>query len=175
MDITYYTWSGVDTTVNALSSAIYLFARHPDQRDLVRDDSSLIPAAFSEVLRMHAPVHYFTRRTTAAVNIDGIEIPSDTRVLMMYGSANRDGRRYPNPDRFDVTRNPSDQLAFGRGVHMCVGATLARLEAHALIAALARRIERFDIRREPEWMLNNTLHGIRRLVVSATGRPQRAQ
>ena len=160
LNITYYTWPGLSTIVDALGSAVHLFARHPEQWDLVRADPSLIPSAFQEVLRLHAPVHYFTRRTTTSVAIDGVEIPGQSRVLVMYGSANRDERRYPHPDRFDVTRNPTDQLAFGRGVHHCVGANLAKLEAHALLGALAERVARFTPAGEPEWMRNNVLHGL---------------
>ena len=164
--IVAYTWPGIDTTVNAIAAAVYLFARHPDQWDLVRGDPSLIPSAFAEVLRMHAPVHYFTRRTTEPVEVDGFVLPADARVLVMYGSANRDERHYPDPDRFDVTRNPSDQLAFGRGIHLCVGMNLAKIEAHTLLSALARHVERFELVGEPEWLLNNTLHGPARLPVS---------
>ncbi len=155
-----YTWPGIDTTVNGIGSALYLFAVHPDQWDLVRQDQSLVPSAFAEALRMHTPVHYFTRITTEPVEIDGVAIPQQSRLLVMYGSANRDERRYQDPDRFDVTRNPTDQLAFGRGIHLCVGANLAKLEGHVLLAAMARRVEGFRLAGAPEWLVNNTLHGL---------------
>ena len=160
--IVAYTWPGIDTTVNTLGVAVYLFATHPDQWDLVRNDPSLIPSAFAEVLRLHAPVHYFTRLTTEPVDIDGLEVPAGQRVLVMYGSANRDERHYAEPDRFDVTRNPLDQLAFGRGIHLCVGINLAKLEALAYMTALVRHVERFELVGEPQWLRNNTLHGLRR-------------
>lgn len=115
---------------------------------------------------MHAPVYYFTRVTTQSLAIGGVDLPSGSRCLLMYGSANRDERHYPNADRFDVTRNPADQLAFGRGVHVCVGLNLAKLEAHALFAALSTRVKRFELTAEPEWLINNTLHGPRRLATS---------
>lgn len=162
-----YTWPGIDTTVNALGSAVRLFAAHPDQWDLVRSDPSLIPAAFSEVLRLDAPVQYFTRVTTRHVEVGDVALGAGSRVLIMYGSANRDERRYPEPDRFDVTRNPTDQLAFGRGIHLCVGINLARLEAHSLLSALADRVARFEPLDDTEPMLNNTLHGLDRLAVRA--------
>lgn len=155
-----YTWPGIDTTVNALGAAMYLFAAHPDQWEKVRADRSLIPSAFNEVLRMHAPVHYFTRVATKDTEVDGVALQAGTRVLIMYGSANRDGREFPDPDRFDVTRNPVRQLAFGRGVHLCVGINLARLEAHSLFDALADRVERFALAGGARWMVNNTLHGL---------------
>jgi cytochrome P450 len=165
--ITAYTWPGIDTTVNAISAAIELFATNPDQWDLVRNNPSLIPSAFNEVLRLHAPVHYFARQTTRDVTVGDIEIGEGQQVLLMYGSANRDERRYPDPDRFDVTRNPLDHLAFGRGIHLCVGINLARLEAHTLLAALARRVERFEPIGEAVWMRNNTLHGLKSRPVRA--------
>ena len=166
--IVAYTWPGIDTTVNALGSAVYLFAKHPDQWELVRSDPSLVPSAFAEVLRLHAPVHYFTRLTTEPVDIDGLEVPAGQRVLVMYGSANRDERHYPDPDRFDVTRNPVDQLAFGRGIHLCVGINLAKLEALAYLTALARHVERFALFGEPQWLRNNTLHGLSALPVTVS-------
>ena len=85
---------------------------------------------------------------------------------MLFGSANRDERHYEDPDSFDVTRNPLDHLSFGRGIHHCVGAGLARLEGHAVIAALAARVERFETG-EPLWRRNNALHGLARLDVRA--------
>ena len=85
---------------------------------------------------------------------------------MLFGSANRDERHFDDPDRFDVTRNPVDHLSFGRGIHHCVGAGLARLEGHAVIAALAARVERFEIG-EASWRRNNALHGLARLDVRA--------
>ncbi len=154
-----YTWPGVDTTVNAVASALYLFAKHPDQWDLLRSNRDLIPSAFAEVLRLHAPVHHFTRVATSDQDVDGVTVPAGTRVLMMYGSANRDERHYPDPDRFDITRNPVDQLSFGRGIHLCVGHNLAKMEGQTLLAELAERVTRDDIvlpptTKKPDWDSN---------------------
>jgi cytochrome P450 len=162
-----YTWPGIDTTVNAIGSGLALFADRPDQWDLIRTDPDLIPAAFNEIVRLHSPVHYFSRMVMADVVLGGVEIQAGTRVLMMYGSANRDERRFDDPDRFDVTRNEGGQLAFGRGIHLCVGINLARLEAHSLLAALVERVERFEPAGEREWTVNNTLHGLHRLPIRA--------
>ena len=159
-----YAWAGMDTTVNALSAAVWLFARHPDQWELVRTDGSLIPSAFNEVLRIEPPVQRFTRLATSPVELDEITLPAGARVAVLFGSANRDERHYDAPDRFDVTRNPVDHLSFGRGIHHCVGSGLARLEGHAVIAALAARVERFETG-EASWRRNNALHGLARLDV----------
>ncbi|HWM19552.1 MAG TPA: cytochrome P450 [Ilumatobacteraceae bacterium] len=159
-----YAWAGMDTTVNALSAAVWLFARCPDQWDLVRGDPSLVPSAFNEVLRIEPPVQRFTRLAANPVELDGTVLPEGSRVAVLFGSANRDERHFDDPDRFDVARNPVDHLSFGRGIHHCVGAGLARLEGHAIIAALAARVERFEIG-DAFWRRNNALHGLASLDV----------
>jgi cytochrome P450 len=163
--IVSYTWPGIDTTVNALASAVLLFAQHPEQWDEIRADRSLIPATFNEVLRLHSPIQYFTRQVTDDVDVAGVTLGAGTKVLIMYGSANRDERRFENPDTFDIRRNARTHVAFGRGVHLCAGMHLARIEAHALFAALADRISRFELAGEPRWTVNNTLHGLATLPV----------
>jgi cytochrome P450 len=153
-----YVWAGMDTTVNAIASAVWLFAKHPDQWDLVRRDPAIIPSAFNEVLRIHPPVQRFTRVTTREVTVEGVEIPANQRVVVLFGAANRDERHFPDPERFDITRNPVDMLSFGRGIHHCVGASLARLESHAVLRSLAARVARFELL-DAAWRANNALHG----------------
>jgi cytochrome P450 len=154
-----YTWPSMDTTVSTIGHAVHRFAQHPDQWDLVRADPELVPAAFNEVLRIDSPVQVLTRVTTSTTEIGGRVLPAGARVLVMMGSANRDERHYPEPDRFDIRRNPTDHLAFGHGVHLCVGAALARLEGHAVIRALTRRVARLSfVDHRPH--LNNVIHGL---------------
>lgn len=164
-----YVWAGMDTTVNAIGAALSLFADHPDQWDLVRHDRSLLVSAANEVLRIEPPVQRFTRATTRPVELAGAQLPERARVALLFGSANRDERRFPEPDRFDVTRNPVDHLSFGRGVHRCVGANLAQEEIRAVLDRLADRVRRFEVD-ERRWRRNNALHGLERLdltVISA--------
>ena len=165
--IVSYTWPGIDTTVNALASAILLFAEHPEAWAALRADRSLIPSAFNEVLRLHSPVHFFTRSVNEGVNVGGVELTVGTKVLLMYGSANRDERRFEDPDTFDIRRTGRSHLAFGRGVHLCAGMHLARLEAHSLLDSLAERVARFELTAEPTWAVNATLHGLAALPVRA--------
>ncbi|MFE4451818.1 cytochrome P450 [Streptomyces sp. NPDC056796] len=140
-----YLGAGVDTTVAAIGNIVALLGSHPGQLALIRDDPSLVPAAFNEVLRYWAPVHAWGRRATRDVEIDGAVIPAGAQIAILFGAGNRDPRHYENPDAFLVTRNPVDHLSFGYGPHGCAGQGLARLEAHAVIEALARRVERLVV------------------------------
>ncbi|GLB67965.1 cytochrome P450 [Arthrobacter mangrovi] len=159
-----YLGAGVDTTIAAIGNAIAQFAANPDQFDLVREDRSIIPSAFNEVLRYEAPAHAFARLVKQDIEIDGRFIPAGDKVAILYGSGNRDPRHYENPDAFLAKRNPVDHLSFGYGVHSCAGQGLARLEAHAVIDALARRVRRFTVG-EAERSINNMTHSLNKLPV----------
>ncbi len=161
-----YATAGLDTTINAISSAIWLFALHPDQWDLVREDPDrMIPMAFNEVLRIESPVQAFGRLVTREHEVDGVTLPAGSQVLLMFGSANRDERKWADPEHFDVSRNPVDHLAFGNGVHKCAGQGLARVEFAAVLHHLARRVQRFEAEK-PERRLNNVVRGLSSLQVS---------
>jgi cytochrome P450 len=159
--------AGLDTTVNAMSTVPLVFARHRDQWDRLRADHRRIPAAFNEILRWESPVQAFARGVTTDHDMDGVLLPAGSRVLLLYGSANRDERAWTDPERFDLGRDASRHLAFGRGNHVCAGQGLARLEAHALLTALAEHVGRFEVG-EPERRLNNTVRGLGRLPTSVT-------
>ena len=159
-----YIAPSLDTTMYAISSAIRLFAENPEQWAILRQDPLLIPHAINEALRLESPVQRFTRLVTEDYEVDGDVLPAGSRVVLLYGSANRDERKYPDPDRFDVRRKPSDHLAFGRGEHVCVGMNLARIEMRALFEALAARVRRFEVL-EAGLALNNTLRGLGTLKV----------
>ncbi|HEU4755154.1 MAG TPA: cytochrome P450 [Agromyces sp.] len=140
-----YLGAGVDTTIASIGNIIALFGRHPEQFELVRQDPSLVPSAFAEVLRYWPPVHAWGRRATRDVEIDGATVPAGAQVAVLFGSGNHDERHYDDPDRFDVTRNPVDHLSFGYGPHGCAGQGLARMEGHAIIGALATHVRSFRI------------------------------
>jgi cytochrome P450 len=143
---------------------IALFAAHPDQWDLLRADRTLIPHAINESLRLESPVPQFTRVLTHDHEVGGVPLPAGTRVALLYGSANRDERKYPDPERFDITRRPSDQLAFGRGEHACVGLPLARLEMESLLGSLADQVSRFEVVASRP-LISNGLRGLEYLDV----------
>jgi cytochrome P450 len=160
-----YMGPSLDTTICAISSAVWAFANNPDQWDLVRADPQLMPSAVNEVLRYDAPVHGFSRYVACDVDMDGVLLPAGSRAIVFFGAANRDERKYPDPDRFDVLRRPGDHLGFGAGPHACVGMNLARIEMLALFTALAKRVRRFTIL-EQEPLLNNVLRGFKALRVA---------
>jgi cytochrome P450 len=165
-----YVSAGMDTTINAIGSAMLLFGQNPDQWRKLQDDPTLLRPAINEVLRCEAPVQIFARQTNEEQVVSGATIPADAKVLVMFGSANRDERKYPDPDTFDVARNPIDHLSFGFGVHRCAGASLAGLEIEAILGALVRRVETIEIVGEPVRALNNATRGIQGLPVAVTAR-----
>ncbi|GAA2145190.1 cytochrome P450 [Arthrobacter humicola] len=140
-----YLGAGVDTTIASIGNIIALFGRHPEQLELVRENLDRVPAAFAEVLRYWAPVHIWGRTTTREVEIDGATVPAGAQLGILFGAGNRDPRHYENPDTFDIRRNPVDHLSFGYGPHGCAGQGLAKLEAHAIIDALARQVKSLSI------------------------------
>ena len=135
----------LDTTIGAISHLLRLLADNPDQWDLLRADPTLIPHAINEAIRVESPVRGFTRVATADHRIDEVALPRGARVLMLFGSANRDERKWTDPERFDITRKPSDHLGFGFGIHSCVGMNLARLEMRCLLEAMIPRVARIDV------------------------------
>jgi cytochrome P450 len=155
-----YIAPSLDTTILATGHLLYLLGSHPAQWELVRADPALVPAAVNEALRFEAPVRAFTRFATKPYHADAVAIPEGERVLVLFGSANRDERRYADPDRFDVTRDARDHLGFGHGVHRCAGGHLAQLELEALVRALASRVRRIEVGM-PVPLLSNVLRGYR--------------
>jgi len=160
-----YVAPSLDTTIFATSNALWLFASHPKSWDSIRGNPALIPAAINEVLRIESPIQTFSRYVTRDTDVDGVQVPQGSRALVMFGSANRDERKWQDPERFDIHRKAAEQLAFGHGEHLCVGLPLARLELRALLASLAKRVKRFEIL-EVKRSINNTLRGLEKLRVS---------
>lgn len=160
-----FSTAGLDTTINSISAALLLFAQNPDQWDHIRANVGIVPSAYNEVLRLATPVKLFMRKLRYDYSIDGVAVPEGSWVAMIYASANRDERHFPNPDKFDIRRNSADHLTFGIGVHNCAGQALARLEAHALLAAMARKVRRFELVGEAEWSTNQIIRGLRRLPI----------
>ena len=157
--------AGIDTTVNGIGAAVYCLARFPDQLAKLRGDPSLARNAFEEAVRYESPVQTFFRTTTREVEIGGHTIGEGEKVLMFLGAANRDPRRWENPDSYDITRRTSGHVGYGSGIHMCVGQLVARLEGEVMMAALARKVRSIEITGPVKRRYNNTLRGLESLPV----------
>jgi cytochrome P450 len=158
--------AGLDTTVNGIGAAIYCLARFPDQWARLRRDPTLARNAFEEAVRFESPVQTFFRTTTGDVEIGGSRIGEGEKILMFLAAANRDPRRWDNPDSYDVTRRTSGHVGYGSGIHMCVGQLVARLEGESVLAALAKRVSTIEITGPLQRRFNNTLRGLESLPVT---------
>ncbi|WP_214368798.1 cytochrome P450 [Pseudonocardia sp. H11422] len=137
--------AGVESTSALLSTAFRELARHPDQRRALVADPAKIPAAVEEALRYDAPLQVAGRTSTRDVELHGVTIPAGKRVLLVYGAANRDDRQFDDPDRFDVFRPQKRHLSFSEGLHGCLGAPLARLEAKVALEVALPRLGDYEI------------------------------
>lgn len=155
--------AGVDTTVNGLAAALHSLATNPDQFQRLREQTELARVAFEEAVRLESPVQTFFRTALEPVTVDGVLIPEGQKILMFLGAANRDPRRWQYPDHYDLSRDPSGHVGFGMGIHQCAGQHVARLEAEALLTALARRVGRIELAGPPVRKHNNTLRAWRHL------------
>jgi cytochrome P450 len=149
--------AGVDTTVHGLSAVLYAFATNPDQWQRLRAQPSLARVAFDEAVRWESPVQTFFRTATTDVRIGEHVVPDGHKILMFLGAANRDPRRWTDPDSFDLSRDPSGHVGFGMGIHQCAGQHVARLESEALLTALARRVRSIRPAGPTKRHHNNTL------------------
>jgi cytochrome P450 len=156
--------AGNETTTNLLGNAVDALLAHPDQLARVAANPGLVPGLVEETLRWDGPVQFITRRTTRPFAMHGQTIPAAAQVVVLLGSANRDERRFPEPDRFDVTRDARGHVAFGFGAHFCLGASLARLEAKAALEALVPELPRLArVRPEREFLDSYLIRGRARL------------
>jgi len=161
--------AGFDTTVNLIASGSLALLTYPAQMARLRADPSLLPAAVEELLRFANPLKHATDRfTTEDVTIGGVVIPAGEWVLIATSSANRDPARFPDPDRLDVGRAASGHVAFGYGIHYCLGAPLARMEAEVAFGALLPRFPGMSLAVSPEdlrWRPVSLMHGLESLPV----------
>jgi cytochrome P450 len=149
---------GQETTANLINNAVLCFLENPDQLARLRAAPELLPSAIEEVLRYSSPVQWMPRATTRAVEMNGQVIPAGKLVLPMIGSANRDPRQFPEAGRFDITRDPNPHIAFGHGIHACVGGPLARLEARIALADFLERVQGFELASDEPWEPRKALH-----------------
>lgn len=155
--------AGSETTTNMLSGLLLTLAQHPELYARLRAHPELIPAAIEEQLRFVAPVQGFYRTATRDYTVGANTIPAGARVLLLFAAANRDPRHYDNPDTFDLDRNPTDHLAFGGGVHFCLGAPLTRLEGLRVFSQLLPRVEAIRLAGDYRYLDNPTMRGLEHL------------
>jgi cytochrome P450 len=137
--------AGAETTTKLLGNCMVYLARHPDQRRRVWQDPRLLPDAIEEVLRYDAPSQFQGRVALRDAKVHGVAIPRGARVALVTGAACRDEREFPDPDRFDVSRRPARQIYFGHGNHVCIGKSLARLEAKVVLEEIRERFPHYEV------------------------------
>jgi cytochrome P450 len=160
-----YVGPAFETTINAIGNAVWLLARESDEWAALKSDATLVSSAVNEALRVESPIQIWGRYCHREADFRGVTIPAGSRVAILFGAGNRDERNYRDPDRFDVRRKAVDHLAFGHGIHTCLGAALARAEVGSVITALLQRASRLECG-EPVRRLNNTSRGLASLRVS---------
>jgi cytochrome P450 len=161
--------AGNETTRQGIALGTLALAQNPDQYALVRSQPELIPSAVEEMLRYASPVWWFRRTATKDVEIRGQRIAAGDKVVVWFAAANRDPDHYADPHGFDVRRNPTDQLTFGRGgPHHCLGVHLARLETRVYLEELVRRVEAIQLAGAPVRHRSNFTNGLKRLPVRVT-------
>jgi cholest-4-en-3-one 26-monooxygenase len=158
--------AGNETTRNAISGGMYAFTQHPEQWDRLKADPSLIPSAADEIVRFVSPVNLFRRTPTQDVEIGGVPIKKGEKVVIYYSSANRDESVFPNPDVFDIGREPNPHVGFGGGgPHFCLGRHLAKLEIECLFRSFIQQTERVELVAEPRRLRSNFINGIKEMTV----------
>ncbi len=159
--------AGHETTVNLIGNGLLALLRHPKELERLRDAPSLIQSAVEELLRYDGPVQRTARITNADVELAEHKIPKGSMVVPVIGAANRDPAHFPDPDRLDVSRPDNRHIAFGFGIHFCLGAPLARLEGQITLGTLLHRLPRLALSTErPEWRESQVLRGLKALPVS---------
>ncbi|MFN8630489.1 MAG: cytochrome P450 [Chloroflexota bacterium] len=157
--------ASIDTTSGLLSNGLYHLARHPEQRRRLIEDPSLIPNAVEEILRYDMPVQFNARTLTSDFTAHGVTAPAGSRVIVLFGSANRDERQFADPDTFDVGRTIKRHLGFGEGIHFCIGAPLARLEAKVALERFLARVPEFALDGPPDRIVKQNLRGFAHLPI----------
>lgn len=166
--ISYYVivaTAGHDTTASAMAGGLQALIEHPDQLARLQADPSLIPTAVDEIIRWVTPVKHFMRNATTEYTLRGHTFRPGDAVLLSYPSANRDEEVFGNPFEFDISRSPNKHLAFGFGVHFCLGALLARMEIKALLTELLPRLKKIELAGEPAEMQTLFVGGLKRLPI----------
>lgn len=155
--------AGNETTRGLISSGMYLLAKHPEAYEELEANPELIPSAVEEMLRWTCPLHYFRRTATCDTELAGQAIAAGDKVVMLYSSANFDERVFAEPMRFDIHRDSNPHLAFGYGIHLCLGANLARMEARLFLEEFFHTFKGLELTGEPTYIRSNIVHGYKQM------------
>lgn len=158
--------AGIDTTVTAIGNAMWCFINNPDQFEVLKNDPSMARNAFEEVLRYTSPIQSFYRTADLDTQVSGIDIPEGTKIYCALGSANLDEEQWPEAARFDISRKTGGHVAFGVGIHGCVGQHVARQEGEAVLNAIARKVAKIEAAGEAEWRPGNSIRALDRFDIS---------
>jgi len=150
--------AGQETTANLINNMMLALMENPGELELLRSNGDLLPGAIEEALRYRSPLQWLMRVPRRDVELHGQTIPAGSLVLAVVGSANRDEKQFPNPDRFDIRREPNSHLAFGHGIHFCLGAALARLETRIALSDLLGRFRSFELAGRTPWVPRQALN-----------------
>jgi cytochrome P450 len=159
--------AGHEATVNVTGNGWWSLFRHPDQLALLRADHALVPRAVEELMRFDTPLQMFERWVLEDAEICGVRVPKGQELALLFGSANHDPAVFDGPDDLDLTRAPNPHMAFGAGIHFCLGAPLARVELDVSFSTLLRRLPEMEPVAEPEWKPNYIIRGLKELRVRA--------
>jgi cytochrome P450 len=157
--------AGHDTTSAVISGGLHALIEHPDQRARLRDNPALMPLAAEEMIRWVTPVKEFMRTARDGTTVRGVPIAAGESVLLSYASANRDEDIFEDPFTFDVGRDPNKHLAFGYGVHFCLGAALARMEVNSFFSELVPRLESIELTDDPQHIATIFVGGLKHLPI----------
>jgi cytochrome P450 len=157
--------AGTETVADFIGNALVALAEHPEQRALLAAEPERAATAVEELLRFESPVQYQVRTATAAAELHGTTIPAGDAVALLWGAANRDERRWERPDELDLTREPRRNLAFGEGIHHCLGAPLARLQGRIVLEETLRAMPEYRLAAEPERIATHNTRGVARLAI----------
>lgn len=156
---------GMDTTISGIASTIRIMSERPEFWAKLRQDRSKLKLVFDEVIRLETPIQSWYRTTTRDVELGGFKLKADTKIQIFAGSANRDPRRWERPAEFDIGRSAAGHLAFGQGIHVCIGQLIARMEGESVLNALLDRIERIEPTGAPTYRPLNTMRTLETLPI----------
>ena len=163
--------AGHDSTVNTIAHCVLMLLRNPGSIELLLERPNLVPFAVEETLRLQSAVQFFpTKSATDDIEINGTVIPKGSQVHLMYGAANRDPRRFPDPNKFDIERKDNRHMGWGTGVHSCFGGPLARLEVNIALETFLKRVKNPRLIEDPpEYRRSNVFRGPEHLFIDFDG------